>query len=166
MAPCNYSPEHPVLHLADYKPGILLRKSSNWFTNITHLFASCGKVATDTIISMGRWGSWNKSSGSPPQALSRIGSGSYSYQWVYMFIWKQSIPSLFFLLLSCQWLSITVSGSQIICTFKIILGWFNHLGKLYSVYVVFTYINIENKGGRSLRRPGMCSKTKAANYIM
>lgn len=34
MAPCNYSPEHPVLHLADYKPDILLRKSSNWFTNI------------------------------------------------------------------------------------------------------------------------------------
>lgn len=33
MAPCNYSPEHLVLHLADYEPDILLTKSSNWFTN-------------------------------------------------------------------------------------------------------------------------------------
>lgn len=33
MAPCNYSPEHPVSHLAGYKPDVLLTKSSNWFSN-------------------------------------------------------------------------------------------------------------------------------------
>lgn len=31
---------------------------------------------------------------------------------------------------------------------------------------MFTFINIENKGGRSLRRSGMCSKTKGANCVM
>lgn len=54
MAPCNYSLEQPVLCLADYVPDILLTKSSNWFTNPSHLFSSSENVVTVFLSPWGR----------------------------------------------------------------------------------------------------------------